>query len=129
MFAPAVTGDGAPELVALRLTFALTTTLTVVELLTALGSLVPDVTEDVAGIVVLSGVAVFTLTVTLIFATEPAARVGFIQVTAPVPPAAGVTHVHPAGARTDWKVVFAGVFSVKLSEVAAAGPLFVIVCV
>src|SRR5258706_2202267 len=115
MFAPAVTGDGAPELVALRLTFALTTTLTVVELLTALGSLVPDVTEDVAGIVVLSGVAAFTLTVTLILATEPAARVGLIQVTAPDRPAALVTYVHPASATTDWYHRYARVFSGTLS--------------
>ena len=68
-------------------------------------------------IVVLSGVAAFTLTVTLIFATEPAAWVGFVQVTAPVPPIAGVVHVHPAGARTAWKVVFAGVFLIPEQKI------------
>src|SRR5882757_10885686 len=129
MLAPAVTGDGAPELVTVRLTFATTTILTVVELLAALGSLVAEVTDEFAVMVVPSGVAAFTLTVTLIFATEPAGRFGFVQVTAPVPPTAGVVHVHPAGARTDRKVVLAGVVSVKLNEVAGAGPLLVIVCV
>src|SRR4030081_1860480 len=101
MLAPAVTGDGAPELVTVKFTAASTTVFTVVELLAALGSLVPDDTDEVAVMVVLLAVAAFTLTVTLIFATEPAARLGFVHVTVPVPPTAGMTHVQPAGASTD----------------------------
>jgi len=44
------------------------------------------------------------------------ARLAFVHVTAPVPPTMGVVQVHPAGACTAWKVVFAGVDIVKLSR-------------
>ena len=37
--------------------------------------------------------------------------------------------VHPAGASTDWNVVFTGVASVNATPAAAAGPLFVTRCV
>src|SRR5258706_15550221 len=101
MFAKGVIGDGAPELATVKFTAACATVFTVVELLRALGSLLPDVTDEFAVMVVLLAVAAFTLTVTLIFATEPAARLGFVHVTVPAVPTAGVTHVQPAGARTD----------------------------
>ena len=70
-----------------------------------------------------------TLTTTTMLADAPEANVGLVQVTLPVAPIAGVVQVQPAGARADWKVVFRGVASVKFAVVAAAGPLFVTVCV
>jgi hypothetical protein len=129
MLLPATTGDGAPEFVTLRLTAAFTSVLTVVELLAALGSLVAEDTEEVAAMVVPSAVAALTLTITLMFATEPAARLGFVQETLPVPPTAGVVHVQPAGTETAWNVVLAGVASRKVTVAAAAGPLFAMLCV
>jgi hypothetical protein len=74
MLAPAATGDGEPELVTVRLTFAFTTVFTVVELLAAVGSLLVEVTEEFAVIVVPSAVAAFTFVITLILATEPAGK-------------------------------------------------------
>jgi hypothetical protein len=70
-----------------------------------------------------------TLTTTTMLAVAPTARLGSVQLTFPVEPTAGAVHVHPAGARTDWNVVFGGVASVKFAAVAATGPLFVTVCV
>jgi hypothetical protein len=44
----------------------------------------------------------------------------------PVPPTGGlVPHVQPAGVLIDWKFVFGGVVCVKLTVVAALGPLLV----
>ena len=98
---PAVTGDGAPELVTTKSTARLTIVLTVVELLGALGSLTAEVTDELAVMVVPSAVAAFTFTLTLTFATVPAAKLGFVHVMVPVAPTAGVTQVQPAGALTD----------------------------
>src|SRR4030042_131903 len=39
----------------------------------------------------------------------PAAKLGCVQVTVPVPPTAGVSHVQPDAGATDWKVVPAGI--------------------
>src|SRR6267142_593467 len=100
MLFPATTGDGAPELATVRLTAASTCVFTVVELLAALGSLIAEDTDEFAVMVVPSAVAAFTFTVTLMFAAEPAARLGFVHVTVPVAPTAGVTQVQPAGTIT-----------------------------
>src|SRR5215470_14337465 len=102
MLAPAATGDGAPEFATTRSTAAATVVFVVVVLLEAPGSLVVDDTFDVAEITVPLAVDAFTFTVTLMLATEPGARLGFVQLIFPVPPTAGVVQVHPAGARTDW---------------------------
>ena len=88
--APAVMGEGAPEFVTVKFTAATAVVFTVVVLLAALGSLVADVTAEVAVRVVLFGVAAFTFTVMLMFATDPAARLAAVQVTVPVA-ADGVT--------------------------------------
>src|SRR5260221_123279 len=111
MLSPADTGEGAPELVTDRLTFAFTTVFVVVELLVTLGSPLPEVTEAFAVIVVPSAVAAFTFRIRLIFVTDPAARLAFVHVTAPVPPTMGVTQLQPGGNVNAWKVVFAGTVS------------------
>jgi len=102
-------------------------TLVVTDALAVLTAFVA-VTDDGAVIV---ATATFdgTFSTTTMLAVSPTAKLGSVQVTVPVPPIAGVVHVHPAGAITDWYVVFAGVASVKLAVVAAAGPRFVTVSV
>lgn len=71
-----------------------------------------------------------TSTTTTMFAEAPAARLAeSVHVIVPAEPTGGVVQVHPAGARTESKVVCEGVASVKVTPVAAAGPLFVTVCV
>jgi len=53
-----------------------------------------------------------------------------VHVIVPVPPTGGsVPQVHPAGGVIDWNVVLGGVTSVMLAPVAAAGPMFLTVCV
>src|SRR6266849_2125991 len=90
---------------------ASTDVVAVAELLPALESVVDDVTVAVFVIVVPLGVAAFTFTTIVKVAFAPLARVGSLQVSAPVPPTAGATHENPAGAVTDTNVVFAGVLS------------------
>jgi hypothetical protein len=100
MVEPAVTGLGLPLLVTVRSQAMFTLVVTVVLLLAALGSEVVADTVEVAVIVGATTVGA-TLTTTIMSADAPAARVGSVQVTFPVPPTAGVVQVHPAGARTD----------------------------
>src|SRR5215470_14395486 len=115
MFAPAVTGDGAPELATTRSTSEFAIVVVVVVLLALVGSLVVEETVEVAVIVVPIAVAAFTFTITEMFTVVPAAMLGFVQVTVPVAPTAGVVHDHPAGTRTPWNVVFVGVASVSFA--------------
>src|SRR5579864_3565436 len=128
MFAPAATGLGVPLLVTAKSQAAPTLVETVVLLLDELGSLVVAVTDEFAVIVVGATLA-GTFTTTIMSADAPEARLGSLQVTVPVAPTAGVVQVHPAGAITDWNVVFVGVASVKTTPDDAAGPLFVMVWV
>src|SRR5208282_268422 len=118
MLDPAVTGLGLPLLVTVRSQTVLT--LVVTDALAVLTEFVADTEEGavIEATVTLAG----TFNTTTIFAVSPTAKLGSVQVTFPVPPTAGVVQVHPAGASTDWYVVFAGVASVKLAAVAAAGP-------
>jgi prephenate dehydrogenase len=97
-------------------------------LLAEVGSVVVAVTEELA-VIVPAATEGATFTTTIMPAEVPAASAGSVQFTVPVPPTAGVVQVQPAGARTDWNVVLVGVASVKLAPAAAAGPLFVTVCV
>jgi hypothetical protein len=125
IWAPAVTGLGLPLLVTVRSQTVLTLVVTdAVAVLTAFVAVTCEGAVIVAA-VTLDG----TFNTTTILAVSPTAKLGSVQVTVPVPPTAGVVHVHPTGAITDWYVVFAGVASVKLAVVAAAGPLFVTVSV
>ena len=128
MFDPAVTGLGLPLLVTVKSHDWLTLVTTVVVLLAALGSVVVVETVEVAVTVVATTVGA-TFTTTTMSAAAPAASDGSLQTTFPVLPTAGVVHVQPAGASTDWYVVLVGVASVMVATVAAAGPLLVTVCV
>jgi hypothetical protein len=125
MFAPTVTGLGLPLLVTVRSQAMITLVVTVVVLV------VTEFEADRLDVAVIVGATTLgaTLTTTTMFAEAPTARLGSVQVTFPVEPTAGVVQVQPAGAKTDWNVVFSGVASVKLTVVAAAGPLFVTVWV
>ena len=68
-----------------------------------------------------------TLTTTMIDAEVVSAKLASVQVIFPVAPTAGLVQVHPAGAETEAKVVLVGTASRKLTAVAAAGPLLVMV--
>src|SRR4029077_18653300 len=98
------------------------------ELLSMLGSLLELDTEAVLPTEPLP-MHVFTRTTIVMVAGAPAASVVAVQETVPVPPTAGVEQFHPAGAVTDWNVVWAGVGSTSCTPVAEAGPLFVTVTV
>src|SRR5271157_3007636 len=129
MLLPAKTGFGVPLLVTDRSQATVSGVATVVLLFAEVGSPVVAVTDEFA-VIVPAAVVAGTFTTTIMSAAVPAAiAVGSVQLTFPVAPTAGAVHVQPAGAETDWKVVFVGVASVKLTPVDAAGPLFVIVCV
>jgi len=52
-----------------------------------------------------------------------------VQVMVPAVPAVRGEHVHPTGGVIDWKFVLGGVVCVKVTVVAAAGPLLVTVWV
>src|ERR1700751_3986328 len=113
MMAPAATGLGIPLLVTAKSQVTFSLVVTVVLLFALLGSEVVADTEEVAVIgpvVTVEG----TFTTTTMSAEVPAGRLELsLQLTVPVAPTAGVVQVHPAGASTDWKVVFAGVASVN----------------
>ena len=125
---PAATGLGVPLLVTARSQSTETVVATIVLLLAVFGSLVEEVIVEVAVIVPAATVGA-TLTPTMMSAEEPDARLVSVQFTLPVAPTAGYVHAQPGGMDTDAKVVFAGIASVKLTAEAAAGPLFVTVCV
>jgi hypothetical protein len=115
-------------LVTVRSQATLTFVVTLVLLFAALGSRVVAPTEEDAVIeaaTTLGG----TFTATTMSASAPTARLGLVQTTFPAVPTAGVVHVQPAGAATDWYVVFGGLACVKDTDVATAGPLFVMACV
>jgi len=127
--APAATGLGTPLLVTARSQSTVTGVSTVVLLLLLIGSLVEDVTVEVAVIVPAATVA-GTFTPMMMSADVPEARVVSVQFTLPVEePTAGYVQAHPAGMDTEAKVVFAGIASLKITAEAAAGPLLVTVCV
>jgi hypothetical protein len=100
MFEPAATGLGLPLLVTVRSQEMPTLVITVVLLLAKLGSDVVAETVEVA-VIVGTTTAGATLTTTTMSAAAAAARVGFVQVTFPVPPTTGVVQVQPAGGKAD----------------------------
>src|ERR1043165_6781517 len=63
------------------------------------------------------------------FTDAPLARPLAVNVMRPVPPIAGVMHVHPGGGVIDWKLQLAGTEVVNVTLSAKFGPLFVSVCV
>jgi hypothetical protein len=127
---PAETEPGAATFVTTRSAcVARATTSAAVALLFAeLGSGVDEVTVTVSLTAVPAAVPVFTFTAKVKL-PDPGAKLGSEQVTVPVPFTAGVVHVHPVGNVIDWKVVLAGVVSVKLALVAVLGPALVATCV
>jgi hypothetical protein len=56
-------------------------------------------------------------------AEPPDAKFGFVQLTVPVPPVAGVVHVQPLAADSAWNVVLAGTGNDATASGAASGPL------
>lgn len=129
MLFPASTGFGVPLLVTASSQVFCAETTVVVVLFAGFGSEVVEATDEVA-VILPAAVEAGTSTTTTMSADVPDARLAeSVQVTVPVEPTGGVVQVHPLGARTESKVVFGGVASVKLTPVAAAGPLFVTVCV
>jgi hypothetical protein len=124
IFAPAATGLGLPLLVTVRLQAIRTFVTTVVLLLLEVGSVVPEEETEEFAVIVATDTVGARFTTTMMSADAPAATLGLVQVTAAV-----TVHVQPTGAETDTKVVLAGTASVKLTGDAAAGPLFVTVCV
>lgn len=110
--------------------FALaTTTVAVALLLVKLGTMLVAEAVTVSAIFVPDAVPAFTCNTKVKVALALRARLLLsVQVIVPVPPTGG-GHVHPAGATIDWKFVFGGVVCVNVGAVAAAGPLFVTVCV
>ena len=70
-----------------------------------------------------------TFTNTVNDADAPLASDANEQLIVPVPPAAGVVQLQPAGAMIDWNVTPEPIDSVILAFAAASGPLFVSVWV
>lgn len=119
---PAATGLGVPLLLTARSQAAVTRVLVLVVMVRALVAETDEVAA-IAAAVTFDG----TLTTTMIDAEVVAAKLVSVQVMFPVAPTAGVVHTQPAGAETEAKVVLVGTASKKLTEVAAAGPLLVMV--
>src|SRR5438874_12015264 len=92
------------------------------ELFEVSGSLVEESTDAAFTMVVPLGVFDSTWTWSWKAALPPEARVPLVQVTVPLAPTAGVEQLHPAGALTDRKTVWAGSASVICTDAASSGP-------
>ena len=106
-----------------------TVTLAVALLFEGLGSVTDEEPISVSVITVPVAVPAFTFATRVNEAAEPAARLAMLQLIVPVAPTAGVEQLHAAGLASETKVVLVGIASVKVTVVAAAGPLFVNDCV
>src|SRR5271165_1108733 len=103
-------GDAVMERERSGLVALSTRTVVVVALFCGTLSTVCEVALAELTMVVPAAVPALTETTKVKFATMPfAPLVVFVQVTVPVPPTAGVTQVHPAGAVMLTKVVLGGV--------------------
>src|ERR1700716_1859535 len=111
MFPPAFTGSGAPLLVTERSARVMTLVVAVAELFPGHGSKVSLVAVAVLLSVVPFGVLAFTRTTSLNVAVAPAPNVEIVQLTVPVPPAAGAEQVKagPVSCANEVNVVLAGV--------------------
>ena len=103
-----------------------TVTMAVALLFARVGSLVVALTEGVSAITVPEAVPAFTCTTSENGALAAAFSVASVQVNVVVEPTGGVAHVHEP-AVSDWKFVFGGMVSVRVSVLAFAGPLLVTV--
>lgn len=107
-----------------------TITAAVALLVTRFGTMLVADAVTVSATFVPKAVPAFTCRTKVKLAVPLTARLAMVQLIVPVPPTAGtVPQTQPAGGVIDWKVVFGGVFCVKLTVVAAAGPLLVTFCV
>ena len=106
-----------------------TVVIAVAELFARLGSVVPEDTLSTSTICVPLVVPDTTVTTTVKGETLETATSGLVHEIVPVPPTAGVVQVQPAAEVIDWKVVFAGMASVKTAFTASRGPLLVTDCV
>jgi len=93
------------------------------------GSLTDELTLAVLVITVPFAVPVFTFVISENVAAVLPAKLKSVQTILPVPPTAGVVHVHPEGAASETNVVLAGTPSTKAALSAALGPLLVTTCV
>jgi hypothetical protein len=128
---PAATDDGEAEFVTIRSACveSATTSAAVAVLFAVFGSAVAELTVAISLIAVPAVALPLTFSFTVKLA-DPAAKLGLVQLMVPALPAAGVLHDHPVGrVPMDWKVVFAGVVSLKLAVVAVLGPALLTTCV
>src|SRR5436309_5956014 len=129
MLFPAITGSGLSALVIERSALVPTAMLELALLFPGFGSTVTEPTVAVSLMRVPTGVLLFTLTVRTKVALTPLFKVAMVQVMAPVPPTAGVTHTQPTGTGNDTNVVLAGVAPEKVTVAALAAPPLVATCV
>jgi hypothetical protein len=128
MFPPAATGFGKPAFVTARSACGLrTSVVSVAELLPGSGSVVLEPMVAVLVIIPPTDVSGFTFTTRVKLRVAALARLGLMAVTVPVPPAASVVTVQPAGAVNDTRVALAGRTSVRVTSIAASGPSLVTV--
>ncbi len=115
MFCPALTGSGESVFVTARSERVCTAVVAVPVLLVLSGSVV--VLDATALFVTTKAFAALALTLTtnVNAAFAPAANVGLVDVTVPVPPTAGVELTH-AGDENETNVVFAGMISVNETD-------------
>src|SRR5580765_640066 len=107
---------------------AATTVDAVAELLAGIGSVAPVLTVGVSEITVPGAVVALTLRTNGKLLDAPDASVVAVQAMAPAPPTAGtVGQTQPAGGVNETNVAVTGIVSLKVSVVAAAGPLFLTV--
>src|SRR5882724_1124843 len=97
MLEPSRTGLGVPEFVIDRSAVLDKPTVicTAAELFERIASFVPDVASTTSVITVPEATPVFTATPSVKVVEAALAKSGFVQVMVPVPPTAGVMHVHP----------------------------------
>ena len=103
--------------------------LAVALLLELLGSVTDDEPMTVSEMTVPEVVPELTLATSEKAPLALDASEAMVQVTVPVPLTAGVVQDQVGGALSDWKVVLAGMASVKTTLVAVEGPLLVSDCV
>jgi hypothetical protein len=106
-----------------------TVVVAVAELFAVEDSVVEVETVAVLLMTVALGTAQLTFTTSVNTALAPAARLGLVAVTMPVPPTGGVITVQSAGAVNDTKVVLVGMVSESETLAAAAPPELVTVIV
>lgn len=131
IFAPASTGFGFSEMLTAMSAWlaCATVTFAVALLFAGLGSVMEEEPMSVSVMTVPVAVPAFTLVTRVNEPLEPTARVAMLHVMVPVPPTGGVVQLQEPGLARDTNVVLVGTASVKLTVVAADGPLFVNDCV